>query len=283
GPDDNADDAGWRTFDGGAIQNGGGGDITRRLAARAVSTRWIRILLHTSSGRAPAGSGDMRDRLGFAIREIFLGRIDTGTFHEVTRHATNPSDQSRTYVSSTDPWHREVDRDEGTEQPGIDLMFASGITRGLPMLTPVGVLYDTPANAAALLRYVRSRRYPISRIELGEEPDGQFVSPLDFAALYAQVADSLRAVDRNIVLGGPSLQDARTKVMMAWKESDSDERSWLARFVAALTAHGHARDLGFVSFEFYPFDDACSGSAPQLAQVARKIRTAVAQFRSDGV
>jgi hypothetical protein len=47
--------------------------------------------------------------------------------------------------------------------------------------------------------------------------------------------------------------------------------------------HGHARDLGFVSFEFYPFDDACSGTAPQLAQVARKIRAAVAQFRRDGV
>jgi hypothetical protein len=283
GPDDNADDAGWRTFDGGAIQNGGGGDITRRLAARAVSTRWIRILLHTSSGRAPAGSGDMRDRLGFAIREIFLGRIDTGTFHEVTRHATNPTDQSRTYVSSTDPWHRATDRDEGTEQPGIDLVFESGITRGLPMLTPVGVLYDTPANAAALLRYARRRHYAIPRIELGEEPDGQFISPLDFAALYMQVADSLRAADPHIILGGPSLQDARTKVMMAWKESDSDERSWLARYVSALADHGRGRELGFVSFEFYPFDNACTASGPQLAQVARKIRDAIAQFRRDGV
>ena len=283
GPDDNADDTGWRTFTNGAIRSGNGVDVTLQLARRPVTTRWIRILLRTSSGRAPTGSTDVRDGLGFAMREIYVGRIEHGRFHEVTRHAPDPSSQSRTYVSSTDPWHREVDRDEGTEQPGIDLVFASGITRGLPMLTPVGVLYDTPANAAALLRYVRRRGYPIPRIELGEEPDGQFVSPLDFAALYAQVADSLRTVDSNIVLGGPSLQDARTKVMMAWKESDSDERSWLARFVAALTMHGHARDLGFVSFEFYPFDDACSGTAPQLAQVARKIRSAVAQFRSDGV
>ncbi len=283
GPDDNADDTGWRTFSNGSIRSSNGGDVTLSLARRSISTRWIRILLRTSSGRAAASSSDVRDGLGFAIREISLGRIENGSFREVTRHAPNPGGQSRTYVSSTDPWHREIDRDEGTEQPGIDLVFASGITRGLPMLTPVGVLYDTPANAAALLRYVRKRHYPIPRIELGEEPDGQFASPLDFAALYAQVADSLRAVDADIILGGPSLQDARTKVMMAWKESDSDERSWLARFVTALAARGHGRDLGFVSFEFYPFDDACSGSALQLAEVARKIRNAVAQFRSDGV
>jgi hypothetical protein len=283
GPDDNADDTGWRTFDSGAIKNANGGSVTLHLTTRSVSTRWIRILLRASSERAPAGSSDVRDGLGFAIRELSLGRTENGTFHEVTRHAPDPIAQSRTYVSSTDPWHRSTDRDDGTEQPGIDLMFTSGITRGLPMLTPVGVLYDTPANAAALLRYVRMRHYAVPRVELGEEPDGQFVSPLDFAALYAQVADSLRAVDPNVVLGGPSLQDARTKVMMAWKESDSDTLSWLARFVAAVTAHGHARDLGFVSFEFYPFDDACAGSAAQLAQVARKIRGAVAQFRSDGV
>ena len=283
GPDDNADDTGWRTFKNGAIRSDNGGDVTLKLTTVAVTTRWIRILLHTSSQRAPAGSNDVRDGLGYAIREISLGRIDNGSLREVTRHAPDPAAQSRTYVSSTDPWHRATDRNDGTEQPGIDLMFASGITRGLPMLMPAGVLYDTPANAAALLRYVRRRHYAIPRIELGEEPDGQFISPLDFATLYTQIADSLRAVDPSITLGGPSLQDARTKVMMAWKESDSDERSWLARFVAALRMHGHAHDLGFVSFEFYPFDDACSGSAPQLAQVARKVRDAVAQFRRDGV
>ena len=283
GPDDNADDAGWRTFDNGTIRDGTGGNATLRLAMRPVPTRWIRILLHTSSRRAPSGSSDIRDGLGFAIREIFLGRFDKDGFREVTRHARTAAAQSRAYVSSTDPWHRAADRDDGTEQPGIDLMFATGITRGLPMLTPVGVLYDTPANAAALLRYVRKRHYPVPRIELGEEPDGQFVSPLDFAALYAQVADSLRSVDPAITLGGPSLQDARTKVMMAWKEGDTDERSWTARFVSALAKRGHSHDLGFVSFEFYPFDDACTASAPQLAQVAGKIRGAITQFRSDGV
>lgn len=290
GPDDNTDDGGWRTFDTGAVNGvmhggvlGAGGDVRIQVAARPVRTRWIRILLRTSSRRAPAGSKDLRDGLGFAIREISVGRLVDGFFRDITRHAPRAADQTRTYVSSTDPWHRASDRDDGTEQPGIDLMFSSGLTRGLPMLAPVGVLYDTPDNAAALLRYALRRRYAIPRMELGEEPDGQFVSPDDFAALYIQIANSLRAVDPTVTLGGPSFQDARTKVMMTWKQGATDERSWLAHFIDALTERGHIRDLGFVSFEFYPFDNVCAATAPQLAQVTHKIREAVLQFRSDGV
>ena len=286
GPDDNTDNGGWRTFDSGAINGGpfgSGGKVGMHLSVHPTHTRWIRILMHTSSHRGPPGSDDWRDAAGFAIREISIGNSANGLLHDISRNAPRADEQTRTYVSSTDPWHRATDRDRETEQPGIDLMFSSGITRGLPMLTALGVLYDTPANAAGLLRYARRRHYAIPRIELGEEPDGQFVSPDDFAALYIQVADSLRAVDPGIVLGGPSFQDARTKVMMAWKQGTTDERSWLAHFIGALTAQHHLRDLAFVSFEFYPFDDACVPTAAQLAQVPHKIRKAVEQFRSDGV
>lgn len=286
GPDDNVGDAGWREFDSGKVRGGKfgvGGNALIQLAAQPVHTRWIRILLRSSSHTARRGWKDPRDATGFAIREISIGRMVDGSFHDISRHAPRADGQTRTYASSTDPWHRSTDRDDGTEQPGLDLMFSSGITRGLPMLTPVGVLYDTPANAAALLRYLRRRHYAVPRLELGEEPDGQFVTPSDFAALYIQVADSLRAVDAGVTLGGPSLQDGQTKVMMAWKNGPADERSWFGHFLDALIARGHMRDLAFVSFEFYPFDKACTATAPQLAQVAGKIRDAVAQFRSDGV
>ena len=80
-------------------------------------------------------------------------------------------------------------------------MFASGITQGLPMLVPVGVLYDTPDNAAALIRYLQRRGYPLRGIELGEEPDSQFVAPEDYGALYLQASAALRAVTPNVVLG----------------------------------------------------------------------------------
>ncbi len=286
GPDDNISNAGWVNFRSGVVDSGphtSGGNMLITLAARPVHTRWIRILLLGSSHSAVRGSRDPRDSVGFAIRELSIGQMVNGSFHDMSRHAPHADGQTRTYASSTDPWHRSTDRDRDTEQPGIDLIFASGITRGLPMLTPVGALYDTPANAAALLRYVRARHYAVPRIELGEEPDGQFISPDDFAALYIQVADSLRAVDPTIVLGGPSLQDGLTKVMMSWKEGRTDERSWFGHFLDGLTSRGHTRDLAFVSFEFYPYDEACAPTAPQLAKVPGKIREIVAQFRSDGV
>ncbi len=286
GPDDDTKDGGWRTFDTGSITGGplaAGGTAVVQLSVRPTHTRWIRILMHTSSHRGPPGSRDWRDAAGFAIREISIERSVNGLLRTISEGAPHAAEQTRTYASSTDPWHRETDRDHDTEQPGIDLVFSSGLTRGLPMLTPVGVLYDTPANAAALLRYVRRRHYAVPRIELGEEPDGQFVSPDDFAALYIQVADSLRAVDPTVITGGPSLQDARTKVMMSWKEGTTDTRSWLAHFIDALKARNHMRDLAFVSFEFYPFDQACMATAPQIAQVPRKLRKSVEQFRSDGV
>jgi len=286
GPDDDQTGAMWVDFAAGNIASGTaahGGNSVLRVAASPVRTRWIRILLLSSSHSAIRGSRDPRDSLGYAIREISIGRMVDGSFHDLSKHAARAERQTRTYASSTDPWHRSVDRDDDTEQPGIDAMFASGITHGLPMLTPVGVLYDTPANAAALLRYVRNRKYPVPRLELGEEPDGQFVSPIDFAALYIQVADSLRAADPTITLGGPSLQDGQTKTMMSWKEGSTDERSWFGHFIDALAARGHSRDLAFASFEFYPFDRACTPTAPQLAKVSGQIDDIIAQFRSDGL
>ena len=286
GPDDDVENAGWTDFDSAAVRsasNASDANAPITLAEHPVHTRWIRVLMLSSSYTALPASHDARDSVGFAIREISVGTMANGVFRDITHHSLKAAKQTRTYASSTDPWHRASDRDSDTEQPGIDLMFSSGITRNLPMLTPVGVLYDTPANAAALLRYVRQRHYSVPRLELGEEPDGQFVAPDDFAALYIQVADSLRAVEPGIELGGPSLQDGVTKVMMSWKVGTTDQRSWFDHFRGALDAHGHVRDLAFVSFEFYPYDEACTSTAPQLADVPELIHDIITQFRSDGV
>ncbi|MGI8508992.1 MAG: discoidin domain-containing protein [Gemmatimonadaceae bacterium] len=288
--DDNSSGT-WRTFDLGAVRGPAGsrgGDTTIALTTAPSSsparTRWIRILLHSSSGHPPPGSHDARDGLGYAIREISLGRMSRGgTLHDLIQHAADPSRQTHMYVSSTDPWHRATDRDSGTEQPGIDLMFSSGITRGLPMLLPVGVLYDTPDNAAALLRYVRRRGYPVPRMELGEEPDGQYVSPDDFAALYMQTAHALHQTDSTVRLGGPSFQSAAIGVMMTWKQHD-DSLPWLRHFVDALRARGQLdRDFTFLSFEWYPFDDVCGSTAAQLPQVVPQLRETMQRFSREGL
>ena len=45
---------------------------------------------------------------------------------------------------------------------------------------------EHPENAAAEIRYLTTRGYPVKRVEMGEEPDGQFVNPEHFGALYLQ-------------------------------------------------------------------------------------------------
>ncbi len=48
-------------------------------------------------------------------------------------------------------------------------------------MIPVAMLYDTPENAAAEIAYVEKRGYPISYVEMGEEPDGKHTLPEDYA------------------------------------------------------------------------------------------------------
>ena len=75
------------------------------------------------------------------------------------------------------------------------------------MLLPAPVLYDTPENAAAEIRYLTARGYPIDRVEMGEEADGQFVDAEHYAQLYLQFVDALRRANPHLHFGGPSMQD----------------------------------------------------------------------------
>jgi hypothetical protein len=198
----------WHNFPQGHEVKGTGGNVLLRLTSAPLAVRYVRIVLRESSGTAPKNSHDIRDRLGYAIREIYLGSIDErGSFRDAMDHGTGRYKQTDIYVSSTDPWHREIDLDVQTEQPGFDFIFKSGLSNKLPMLVPVPVLYDTRDNAAAEIQYLKSRGYPVERIELGEEPDGQFVAPEDFAALYLQFEKTIHRISPALQLGGPSLQD----------------------------------------------------------------------------
>src|SRR5207302_10253551 len=85
----------------------------------------------------------------------------------------------------------------------FDLFFTSGITRGLPTMIPVAMLYDTPENAVAEITYLEKRGYPISYVEMGEEPDGKHTLPAEYAALYLQWATALHRFDPKRRLGGP--------------------------------------------------------------------------------
>jgi hypothetical protein len=274
----------WRDFPGGASLVGESGTQDLRLAKSEVVTRYVRLLLEQSSHTAPRGSSDVRDSLGFAIRELELGTWSApGRLEDVVRHERSADAQTRMLVSSTDPWHRAVDLDRDIEQPGLDLLFRSDITAGSPVMLPVGVLYDTPVNAAAMVRYVRARAYPVRRIELGEEPDGQYVAPEDYAALYVQAARALRQADSTLVLGGPSLQDAENGELGYWPERTSARHSWMGRFLEALERTGHVSDFQFFSFEWYPFAFPCEHNPEQVMRAPRMLRDAVSKLKRQDV
>jgi len=270
----------WRLFPNGALNRGSGGFESVRLCAKALPVRFVRVVMSRSSQASAQMSDDIRDRLGFAIREIELGSIDSrNRFHDYIRHAADRYRQTVIYVSSTDPWHRAEDIDYKIEQPGLDFILRSALTNGLPVLVPVGVLYDAPENALAEIKYLLRRQYHVEGVELGEEPDGQWASPEDYAALYTGVARRLAVLNPRLKLGGPSLQNFEEQ-LLTWPD-ESGNRSWMNRFLKYVRNAGVPFD--FFSFEFYPFDNICADAAPQLLQTPKRLGEMMTSLRADGV
>src|SRR5437762_2681029 len=276
-PDDDDD---WQLFANGKTDDGHAGSDLIRLTERPRAVQFVRILMSRSSQISAASSDDIRDSLGFAIREIDLGKMGKdGRFHDHIRHAPDRHRQTIIYASSTDPWHRAEDIDYSAEQPGLDFILRSKLTNNLPMLIPVGVLYDTPENAVAEIQYLLRRNYSLEGIELGEEPDGQWVSPEDYAALYAGVGRRLAELKSPLKIGGPSLQNFEDQ-LLTWAD-ESGNRSWMNRFLKYI--RGAKARLDFLSFEFYPFDDICADAARHLLEIPERLDAMMGRLRRDGV
>jgi hypothetical protein len=271
----------WNDFPGGAIDKGGGGTPTHRLAPSPVGVRFVRVEMTESSETCDArAAGDRRNCVGFAIYEVQLGTLAGGTFHDLVRHEPTQS-QTTTFCSSVDPWHQTTDIDqERGEQTGFDLFYTSGVTRGLAAMVPVAVLYGTPEDSAAEIAYLRKRAYPISYVELGEEPDGQYMTPEHYAAMYLQWAAAIHRVDPSLKLGGPAFTGVNEDIK-AWADARGNT-SWLGRFLAYLAAHGRARDLAFMSFEHYPYEP-CKITWDSLYDEPRLITHIMQAWRDDGL
>jgi hypothetical protein len=244
----------WQLFPHGRVVAGEGGRVTLSLADRPVAAQFVRILMTQSSNTCVnSNQQDRRNCVGYAIGEISLGSISgSGKFHDLIRH-TPDQDQTATYCSSVDPWHESGDLDEKAgEQVGFDRFFSSGITRGLPAMIPIAMLYSTPEDAVAELKYLEARGYPISYVEMGEEPDGHYTVPEDYAELYLQFAAALHKLDPRLKLGGP-IFTGQNEDIQTWADADGNV-SWTNRFINYLRAHGKLGELAFFSFEHYPID-----------------------------
>jgi hypothetical protein len=224
---------------------------------------------------------DPRNCVGYAINELYLGTMTAdGAFHDILRH-TPDQEQTSTYCSSVDPWHEPSDLLSTKQaQVGFDLFYTSGVTRGLPAMMPVALLYDTPENAVAEIQYLKKRNYPISYVEMGEESDGQFMVPEDYGALYLQWATALHRIDPTLKLGGPSFQGVN-KDIEVWPDANG-KVSWLGRFLDYMKQHGRMNDLAFFSFEHYPYDP-CKTPWGTLYDEPDLIYRIMQVWREDGV
>jgi hypothetical protein len=288
---DDQDKGMWKPFPSGAVTDGKGGTATLRLASSTVTTKFVRVLMTRSSNTCDThGSSDRRNCVGYAIRELYLGTIGenpraNNKFKDLLHHSPDQK-QALTLCSSVDPWHEPSDlylapdRMESGDQPGFDLFFTSGITRGLPAIVPIAMLYSTPEDAAAQMTYIKKRGYPVSYIEMGEEPDGQYMQPEDYAALYLQFAAALHQVDKDFKLGGPVFEGV-TEDIKVWPDAQG-QTSWLGRFLDYLKSHRRLQDLAFMSFEHYPYD-GCETPWENLYREPELITHVMKVWRDDGL
>ncbi len=271
----------WLFFPGGQVQDGTGGTSALKLSDTPVKTRYLRIWMTESSNTCDThGSDDPRNCAGYAMNEIYAGNFAaSGEFIDIITHAPGQN-QTAVYVSSTDPWHTAADIEPSRVQTGFDLFFTSGITNKLPAMVPVSLLYGTPEDSAAEIAYIEKRGYPISYVEIGEEPDGKNTSPEDYGALYLQWATALHRMDPKLKLGGPVFEGV-TEDIKVWPDAQA-RTSWLGRFIDYLKEHGRMQDLAFVSFEHYPFPP-CEINWSDLYREPQLVKHLLEEWRKDGV
>ena len=272
----------WKTFPSGTVRNAKGGTVSLKLADAPVLAQYFRVWMTESSNTCDEhGAEDTRNCVGYAIREIRMGTVDdSGAFVEIQK---NIDERPTTYCSSSiDPWHSagDVDATGSYQHTGFDLLFTSGLTNNLPAMIPVTMLYGTPDDAAAQIAYIEKRDYPISYVEMGEEPDGKHALPEDYAALYLQWATAIHKVDPNLKLGGPVFEGVNEDIRV-WPD-EQGRTSWMGRFVDYLKGHHRLNDLAFVSFEHYPFEP-CDITWKSLYSEPTLVKHILQVWRDDGV
>ena len=268
----------WKAFTSGAVLNGSGGDVRLKLSDEPVTTRFVRVLMSKSSETCDThGSQDIRNCVGYALQTLSAGTIDAegkyaivyppngkepgpgpppvlqGAGEQEVIAGSEADLAGSFFASSVDPWHQADNLITGghDQYNGMDNFFTSGLTMGHAALVACAAIYDTPEDCANEVFYIHKRGYPVVGIEVGEECDGKHMTPEDYGAIYVQVADAVHKLTPSAKLGGPIFEGVDKDITL-WPDEEG-RTSWMERFVDYLKAHGHLKDLAFMSFEHYPF------------------------------
>jgi hypothetical protein len=67
-------------------------------------------------------------------------------------------------------------------------------------MVPIGLIYSTPEDAAAEIKYLENRHHPIPTWRWEKSPTAT-TSSEDYAALYLQFSAAMHKVDPNLKLG----------------------------------------------------------------------------------
>ena len=171
-------------------------------------------------------------RLGFAIHEIDLGKFlgKDGGAHDYVRHAPDRHRRQlftrRLPIPGIAP--KILNPPAQSSPDWIAFCAASSLTT-CQCLSRSGSCTTRWRMLPLRFGKTRRRNYTLEGIELGEEPDGQWVSPEDYAALYAGVARRLAELKSPLKVGGPSLQSFEDQ-LLTWADA-SGNRSWMNRFL----------------------------------------------------
>jgi len=272
----------WTAFPNGIVTQNRGKHFSCGLARSPIPVRFVRIWMTESScAETPVHDPkDPRSSIGYSIHEVFIGSMTAdGNFIDYVQHRPDQN-QTVTWCSSIDPWHSESDIDDRGDQTGFDLFFTSGITNNLPAMIPISLLYGIPDDAAAQMAYLKKRGYAISYVEMGEEPDGQYMLPEDYAELYLQFATAMHKVDPSLKLGGPVFEGVNEDIKV-WPDAKG-RTSWLGRFLDYLRERNRIGDLAFVSFEHYPYPP-CEITWSDLFREPQLVSHILDVWREDGL
>ena len=91
-------------------------------------------------------------------------------------------------------------------------------------MIPIAMIYNTPEDATAEIAYLEKRGYPISYVEMGEEPDGHYTDAGRLRRAVRAVCGSAASRGSETETGRARFLRARTRTSRHGRTSREERR-----------------------------------------------------------